>query len=486
MIDIPLPSWGSLHPPVLASRRSGSALLAGSLLALSACATLPAPLERALPKAATDYSAERSFAEVGADWPADKWWTTYRDSQLAALIDEALAGAPDLRAAGARIARAEAVAAQAGARLLPSVDANGSVQANRESYNLGFPAPRGWNDSGRTTLDFNWELDFWGRNRAAVAAATSEALAARAEGAAARLALSTSIASAYADLAALFADRDAVQEAVLVRRRTAELMRKRVDIGLENEGAAQRAASARAAAEAELAAVEEALALNRHRIAALLGAGPDRGLTIERPAPVFRAAAGLPANLPAELIGRRPEVVAARLRSEATAKRIKVARAAFYPNINLAAFIGLQSLNLANFAKGDALVGSAGPAISLPIFHGGQLRANYHSAEADYALSVAQYDAAVAQALRDVADAAASRKALSARLARTTEASASAEAAWEVAKQRYEGGLATYLDVLTAEDALIATRRGVAALETRAFALDVALVRALGGGFRAS
>ncbi|WP_166795060.1 TolC family protein, partial [Pseudomonas aeruginosa] len=127
---------------------------------------------------------------------------------------------------------------------------------------------------------------------------------------------------------------------------------------------------------------------------------------------------------------------------------------------------------------------TVGPAISLPVFDGGRLRGQYRAAETDYQAAVAQYDGALTQALRDVADAAASSRALDLRLDHAQEAERAANAAWIVANNRYRGGLATYLDVLAAEDALISARRSVASLKTRALALDIALIRALGGGYR--
>jgi len=127
-------------------------------------------------------------------------------------------------------------------------------------------------------------------------------------------------------------------EVVQVRRSTATLMRERQTQGLKNEGAAQRALAAAFAAEAELAAVEEGIALTRDRFTALMGKGPDRGVSTARLSPAALVSPGLPTNLPAELLGRRPDVTAARLRVEAAARRIDVAEAAFYPNINLAAF----------------------------------------------------------------------------------------------------------------------------------------------------
>lgn len=454
---------------------------------LSGCATLPSRTELRPMSRPEQMASGRSLAAAQAAWPSDGWWAQFGDPQLDRLIAEGLASATDLRVAEARFAKADALVRQTRSRLLPSLSADAQAGATKQSYNYLIPgdfSPRGWPDYGQGALSLDWDLDFWGKNRAALAAARSEAEAAAAEAAAARLAVSAGIAGAYADLAGLYAEQDAAADAVRVRGRTLELIAGRKSQGLENDGAVERARSALASAQSELAALAESLALTRNRIAVLLGAGPDRGLSIERPAAAASSAFGLPANLPAELIGRRPDIIAARLRAEAAASRIRQARAAFYPNVNLAGLIGLQALGIDNVFKSGSTFGTVGPAISLPIFDGGRLRGQYRAAEADYAIAVAQYDGTLAQSLREVADAAASERALGERLRRAQEAGRAANAAWTVANNRYRGGLATYLDVLVAEDALIAARRAVASLQTRAFALDVALIRALGGGFR--
>jgi NodT family efflux transporter outer membrane factor (OMF) lipoprotein len=215
-----------------------------------------------------------------------------------------------------------------------------------------------------------------------------------------------------------------------------------------------------------------------------MGQGPERGRSIERPNLAWEAGFGLPGDLSTGLIGRRPDLAAARLRAEAAAQRIKVARADFYPSIRVSALIGVQSIGLDWLTRAGSDYGSVGPAISLPIFSGGRLRGALHGAEADYDAAVAAYDLTLVKALQEVADAAASSRALDARLANSREALAASDAAFGMALDRYRGGLAGYLDVLSAEDALIANRRAVAELETRAFSLDVALVKALGGGFR--
>jgi NodT family efflux transporter outer membrane factor (OMF) lipoprotein len=463
-------------------------VLACVTLTLAGCATFSKTAPSQKMRDTRSYAAERSFEAPVTQWPTDKWWQSYADPQLDALIAEAILGSPSLASAQARMEKAEALAQQAGAALSPTVSANGSVQQLKQSYNAGVPpafVPKGYNNSARATLDFSYELDFFGRNRAALAAATSEAEAARADAAVAWLSLSTSVAAAYADLAQLCADRDAAAEAVRVREHSSSLTAQRVANGLENQGAAAQADASAASAREQLAALDESIGLTRNRLATLLGAGPDRGLLIKRPDIHALAVFGLPADLQANLIGRRPDIIAARLRAESAASRIKESRAAFYPNINLAAYIGQQSLGLDLFTRDGSRIGAVGPAVSLPIFQGGKLRAAYRGAIADYDDAVAAYNSTISQALQDVANAAVSLRALDGRLAESEKAFQASKHAHEIAVRRYEGGMATYLEVLTAEDALISNQRTLADLRARAFSLDIALARALGGGFGA-
>jgi NodT family efflux transporter outer membrane factor (OMF) lipoprotein len=197
-------------------------------------------------------------------------------------------------------------------------------------------------------------------------------------------------------------------------------------------------------------------------------------------------ASGLPGNLQASLLGRRPDIVAARLRAEAAAKQIDVAGAQFYPDVNLAAFIGFQSLGLNMLSKSGSVTGSIGPAITLPIFDSGRLKGQYKGARAEYDAAVASYNGAVTQALHEVADVGVSQRALAGRLERTQAAVDAATEAHRIAQNRYRGGLATYLEVLNAEDALLANVQALANLRSRRFALDVQLVRALGGGYQST
>jgi len=456
------------------------------LFGIGACASLPAKEAVRAAKAPAAYATAQSFAAPAGAWPSDGWWKAYGDPQLDALEDEALAGSPTLAQAKERVAKAQSDAAAARASVLPSITANGDVVEQKQSYHLGIPpqfVPHGYNDYGQVTLNMNWELDFWGKNRAAIAAAASEARAAEAEAGEARLVLSTAVASAYADLERLFAERAVAERAVSLREETARLVRDRVANGLDTQAELRQAEAGPAAARADLAAIDEDIARSRNAIAALLGAGPDRGLAISAPAAPTLKPFGLPEHLAADLIGRRPDVVAARWRAEAAAKRVGQAKAAFYPDVNLVAFAGAAALHLSNLTAAGSDIGQIGPAVSLPIFEGGRLRANLRGAEAERNAAVAAYDGALTNALQQVADAAASERALAVRLEQSRQALAAYEDAYRIARLRYEGALSNYQAVLLAEAAVLNQRRVVADLEARTFALDVALVRALGGGF---
>nr|WP_087574728.1 efflux transporter outer membrane subunit [Sphingomonas sp. CDS-1] len=495
------------RPPSLPALSGRAGLLAGGLALLSACAAVPDLGSQPAVRAPGSIAAERSLqADYATQWPSEGWWTAYGDPQLDALIEEGLKGSPDVSAAAARFAQANAAAQQAGAPLLPSVDLDANSGVTKSSYNMGMPkefVPKGWLGTGRVGLNFGFDLDLWGKNRAALAAATSEARAAEIDARQARLALATGVADAYADLARLHDERDIQARALEIRTASQKLVADRRANGLETRGSERQADATVSSAKAQLAAADQAIAVRRHQIAALIGAGPDRGIAIARPQLRKPGPLGLPADVTTNLVARRPDIAAALARTEAAAKGIKVARADFFPAIRLSALIGVQSLGYqtllqngafsggaSSFAdtlfKKDSLFGNAGPAISLPIFHGGALSGQYRGVRAVYDEAVASYDKTVLGAYQQVADAVTGRRTLDQRLIDARAALTASEEAYGIARQRYEGGLNTYLDVLNVEDQLLAARQTVAELEASAFTSDIALIRALGGGFAAS
>ncbi len=468
-------------------------LLISTAAMLTACATPPDLGARPSLNAPEQYETIRSFAAPVANWPSDRWWESYGDSQLDALIEEALADSPSLAAAAARVRQAEAAAQQTGASRYPSINGQTSIETSRQQLHadnisdvIRNSLPNDWQTQSSAAIQISYQLDFFGRNRASFAQATSRVHAADAEAASARLQLSTAVALAYADLLRLSSDRQALEDAARLRQYSATLVRDRVRAGLENQGQADQATSELASARADLIAVHAAIARTRNQLAALLGKGPDRGLDIAEPSHPRLSGLGLPSRIDLDLIGRRPDLVAARLNAEAASEGINVARADFYPNINIAAVIGLQSLGLDRLGGGSLGFAQVGPAVSLPIFNGGRIEGAYRGARAGYDEAVALYNQSLADALREVADAIGDRRALDAQLVQQRAGLQAAENAYRIAQLRYQGGLASYIDTLSSESNLISQRRTVAELEAQAFALDITLVRALGGGYAAS
>jgi NodT family efflux transporter outer membrane factor (OMF) lipoprotein len=465
------------------SAKPSAALLcvACSGLALVACAPDLGP-KPAIP-AATQFESAASLPPGKADWPDEAWWRDFGDPQLDQLIDEALADAPTMAEAAARIDLAKAQATGARAALLPSVGATGSIGPSQISRNAGLPSKGDWDWMGSALLNGSFEIDFWGKNRAALKAATSETMAAEADAAAARLTLASQVASAYADFARLQVDRDLAASALQIRTQTRDLVALRLQAGTTPRQDLGQADSAVQTATTRLRSVDEALVLVRHAIAALVGAGPDRGDRLAPPALVNRRSPGLPSDLPLALVGRKPELVAARWRAEAAAQRIHQARAAYYPNVNLIALFGVASRGLDRLFLASSQMGSAGAAVSVPIFEGGRRESGYRGARGEYDLAVASYRDVLLQALKSAADAVASLKALPGESQAADAAESEAQSAYDLTRLRYQGGLVGYDSVLISENALIAARDEAATLRLRGFQLDIALARALGGGF---
>ncbi|MES2493877.1 MAG: efflux transporter outer membrane subunit [Pseudomonadota bacterium] len=457
---------------------------------LGACASVPPHSAEPQPIGTAAVASARSLeSAAGADWPAEGWWARYGDPQLDALIAEGLRNAPDVAAADARFRRAGALAQQVGAASQPRVDVTGQVQEQKQSLNLGYPPefqsnlPRGWNDGGQVAAQAGFDLHLWGRNRAVLAAATSELQAARIDARQARLTLAVGIASAYFDLDRLGAERETRVRELASADSSRKLLAQRQANGLETRGSVATAAAQAATARGALNQIEELLILRRHQIAALIGAGPDRGLAVTRPMLSAMSARELPADVTTELVSRRPDVAAARARVDAASSRIKVARAEFYPAIRLSALLGFQSLGLETLFHGASSFGQVGPAFALPLFRGGELRGRYRGARADYDAAVASYDGAVLNAYRETADAVTAVTMTAQRLADARAAMVASQDAFAVASARYRGGLFSYLDVLQVEDRLLASQLAHAAAEAAVRNADLALVRALGGGF---
>ncbi|MFL6708263.1 MAG: efflux transporter outer membrane subunit [Massilia sp.] len=431
-------------------------------------------------------STTLSVAQVTpAAWPARDWWRRYGDAQLNQLLDEALGSNPTMRIAEARVRQASGAATAAGAALLPQVNANARSSRVEFSKNSNIPPPLAgnWRWSNEASLGFGYELDFWGKNQAALDAAVGRQKAAEAESEAARLVLTVGVTHTYLKLSQLYAQRDLAVDVLKQRQQVLTLTEQRLRAKIDSEADRSQAALAIPVAQADIAALDEAIALVRTELAALLGAGPDRGASIVRPQLQAVKPAGVPTVLPSELLARRTDLVAQRWRVESSRREIDVAKTLFYPSINLQGLLGLQTLGFSKFLQGSSTFASAGPALSLPIFDAGRLRGNLAVRDAEYDLAVEAYNLTLIEALRDVASQLVAIDWLSTRNTLQAQALASAEQAYELSLQRYKAGVGNYLQVLATQLQVLQQQRAQIELDTRAFELDMQLVRALGGGY---
>lgn len=457
-----------------------TALAAALLLAGCASAGNIKPHAKAIEPAAAGVDATAVPAVHQA------WWRDFGDDALSQLVERALADSPSLKAAQTRIERAQA--AVEGADASSGLQLNGSFDATRQRYTENGLVPRPLAGSTQTSATLqaaaSWELDFFGRNRSALEAALGAQRAAQADAEAARALLAANVAHNYFQLARLVEQREVAQRTLAQREETLDLIRRRVSAGIDTNVELHQGEGALPETRQQIEALDEQIALTRHALAALTVQPPAATASL---APRMQQvqATPLPAAVPADLLGRRADVAAARWRVEAATKDAAAARAQFYPNVNLVAFAGFSAIGLDQLLKVGSRQYGIGPAVTLPILDGGRLRANLRGKTADLDAAVESYNASVIDAVRDVADQIASLQSVVRQQAEQARAQGSAENAYTLAMQRYKAGLGTYLTVLSAESSVLAQRRQATDLKARALDSQVALIRALGGGYSA-
>jgi NodT family efflux transporter outer membrane factor (OMF) lipoprotein len=466
----------------MATRRAFA--LGAAVLALAGCADMTgvAPAQARLRDAAslglTDAAAQPVLSA--------EWWREFGDPQLDALIDRALEDNPSLRLAQARLERARALSEGARSALRPKLGAELDLNRQLFTSNFIYPPPLGGSifNSGQAQLEGSWEIDFFGKNRAALNAALGNTRAAEADAQAARVLLASNVSRGYFELARLH-DQLAVAERTLAQReQVLGLVRDRFSAGLDTRLELSESEGGLPGARRQIEALSEQVTLERNALGALVGQ-PDAAKTLTPPALDTMNSVALAQAIPADLLGRRADVAAARWRVEAARQDVKSAERQFYPNVNLIALAGFSSLGFGNLFKSGSEQWNVGPAITLPIFEGGRLRANLHGRNADLDAAVESYNATVLDAVRDAADQIASLQSIARQQTQQQAAQAAAESAYDLSLQRYKAGLGTYLNVLTAESTVLAQRRLEVDLRARALDTKVALIRALGGGYPA-
>lgn len=460
--------------------------VAASAVLLAGCASFQGIAPTATP---TDKVALPAAGVDGAQdaWPQQDWWSAYGDPQLDKLISHALENSPTLATARSRIARAQAAVNLNRSATMPQV--NGSLQAERgrQSENaLVPPPPLGPGGEvitqGTASLNFAYDLDFWGKNDALIRSAQAQLNAANFDREAAQLALTTSIARTYAQLAAQYDLQDILLETQKQRADIRKLTTQRVANGLDTRVELKQNETSEASIRVDLEQVATQINVTRLQLAALAGDMPTAAQAITRPK-FANAPMTIPANLPLNLLGRRAELAAQRERILAATGDVDAAKTEFYPNISLTGFAGFQSIGLDDLFKASSLITGIGPAINIPIFHGGRIRANYAMRTADLDNAITQYNQSVVTAAQDVAEQLTRAASIAREEAAVRDALAAAEEAYRLAMLRYQGGLSPYLTVLTVETQLLAQRRAAVDIKAKRQDVQIALVRALGGGF---
>ncbi|GAA5165880.1 efflux transporter outer membrane subunit [Viridibacterium curvum] len=458
-----------------------SLVLSALALAVSACVSSRGIAPTVSPM--TVPTALGSTARLqSAALPGERWWQALGDPALDRLVDAALRDAPGITVAAMRLQRARIVIDAAEAAYGPGVTLNANPTQQRFSENHLTPKPLAGSvrTNNRLALDFAGEIDLWGKHKAAFDGAVAQEKVAAAELAATRLAISSAIVRAWGELDRITHQRSLVSKLLATRDTALDLQRLREKAGFEPGVERAQTEAAMAGLRSELRALEERALTQRHLLAALAGLNPADGETL--PDPVLRELPpGLPQALPAELLARRPEVVAARWRVEATSKDAAVTRAGFYPNINISGFIGFQALGLDKWIEFGSRAYQVGPVISLPIFDAGRLRATYGMKTADVDAAVAQYNQSLVDGLRDIVD---SLTALQGSDAQLTEQQTVRDKALEAATllaRREQRGLINHLPVLNADLQVLGAERNLTDLAARRFDARVQLVRAVGG-----
>lgn len=415
----------------------------------------------------------------------ERWWSAFDDPQLDKIIDDALRDSPDLARALARLraAQAQAIAAHAGDDPSFAIDADETWQ--RFSENFYIPPPYGGSRFwvGQANANLGWTLDFWGRQAALIRQAESQVVASMLDLAAARLSLTGAIAQAYLDLHRAWELLDIATRLQTQREELLRLTQDRVRAGLDTlvelKTAEANLAQARNGA-LEATSVRD---LAVHRVAALAGYGADRYAQIERPRLRLDAELSLPETLPLDLLSRRPDVLAARARIDAATSGREAARADFYPNVNLRAFVGLQAIGLDELVNSGSLVYGAGPALHMPLFDSKRLRAQYKTSTAELDAAVATYNAVVLQAVRESADQITLNATIARQLVELQQAVDAANEAYELARDRYSAGLTNQLTVLNAEARVLNARRDLLSAHTNLALARISLRLMLGGSF---
>lgn len=436
-------------------------------------------------KSANEFDTGKTISQANAViWPGDEWWKVYRDPQLDKLIAKTIAGNPTLRVAKTRISLSQGVADSMHAETLPDFSADTSMMRERFTALQYIPPPWAgnmeWNNKAQLSLAY--DLDLWGKKANLWRASVSEIKAAAAESEQVKLELVNAVVSSYVQMAMEFSLRNLTEEHLDQIKQRIAITHRSQKAGLGTELESSEAETSLPPDQAKIDAIDMSIALLRNQLAALSGQGPGAGENIERPAMQLTVPVGLPDQLPANLIGRRPDIQACRWHIEAAGKNIEAAKAAFYPNINLLGFVGFQAFGFDQMLSNAGMIGGAGPAISLPIFDGGRRRGNLSVKTKAYDIAVENYNGLLIHALQDVSDQLVILQSNAKQRAEAETALRFAIKTYTLSQARYRAGLDNYQHVLNARIQALSLQENIVHIQAEKLSAYANLMRALGGG----
>jgi NodT family efflux transporter outer membrane factor (OMF) lipoprotein len=473
---------GGGHRSGARAPRIAAATLSG--LTLAACNLAPqyAPPRLVIAPAYKE-AVPWTQAQPGETLARGAWWTAFHDPVLNGLEDQVDTANPTLAAALAAYDQARALGAEANGASLPTVTASGSPTYNRQSDNRPLRGAGQPNEYAADTVGVGvtYELDLWGRVRDLVAAGRAEAQATAADLANIRLSLQIELADDYLSLRGLDAQARLLANTTEAYQKALDLTQARHTGGVASGLDVSRAEAQLSSAKAQNSQVAAQRALFEHAIASLVGKSAS-ALTIA-PAINDRLIPDVPAGVPSTLIQRRPDIAAAERRAYAANRQIGVARAAFFPTVNLDPQYGFQNAGGQNLLIAPNTFWTVGPEIALTLFDGGARRAAAAASRAAFQLASAQYRAAVLSAFQQVEDQLALVNHYRAEAADQADAVMASRTTTRLSLVRYREGATNYLDVVTAQTSELLAEQTALALETDRQRASVDLVRALGGGW---
>jgi len=453
-------------------------IVCGSALFLASCVNYIGLHSKQHLKKPEQFTTEKSIMGDNGAWPTMDWAKQF-DKQLPSLIEEGLANNPNLQTAVARQNQAAALVDAGNSALLPRITWHNLSSRNKAVFQRAHLLQ----NLGLTAVNFRYELDFWGKNYSLLAQALSEQKVSQAALYQSALILSTSIATLYNELDYEYRYQEVLLETKKQRELFNQITQRLRRTGLATDVQVYQARNSFLDVKTQLIASASKIHKLRQQLGVLLGKGPDRGLSIHRPQLAYLKAPRLPNQLPLHLLGRRPDIVAARWQVEASLHKVKYVKAQFYPDVDLLALAANFSLGAGPlFRNTNQFLGYA-TALTLPLFDGGYLRSQVKQSYAVLDEQIATYNASLNQALGDVAEQVSEIHYIDQQLVMQNKALSAARSAYQLAQKQYDIGLASQLVVLDTQTQYLLEQRAQLQLIKIRRDLQIALIKSLGGGF---